>query len=307
VDWLKKNKKDRFFIWLYFFGAHGPYNTPPAYQKLFYDDQPVKIEKHLPIAVNADEVFGVIPNYIAEPGKTGINYYISQYDRKIRFVDEQVGLIFDWLKKDGLDKNTLIILMADHGESLGEHGLYFDHAKTLYDELLKVPLIIHFPKIRLNNKKIRQQVRLMDVVPTIVDMLNINKKKIPVNFDGVSFKACILDGKCNMPKYVFSKSWFLFSIRTETNKLIYRGQKIPNEYELYDIKNDPGEIKNIIIEEEGLFEELKQKLGRYVTNSKIEQSKIKARLKDNGYLKEDKIDPANDEARNSLKRLGYMQ
>ncbi len=46
--------------------------------------------------------------------------------------------------------------MADHGESLGEHDLYFDHAKTLYDELLKVPLIIYFPEKKLNNKKIRQ-------------------------------------------------------------------------------------------------------------------------------------------------------
>lgn len=318
LNWLQQNKTKKFFIWLYYHGAHGPYNPSLPYSKIFLYDEILKTNKRIPIAIDdAKEFFGVIPKHIAEADITDIDYYIAKYDGKIRIIDEQIGLSLQGLEKMNLDKNTLIILISDHGEGLGEHNYYFRHGAPLYDELLKVPLIIKDRHFISKNKIISCQVELIDVVPTILDILNISRKRFQ-GMEGISLKPYILGRDCNNKRYAFSTSSIFFSIRSEDYKLIYIDHKkikeIPtlqqrygnlNEYELYNLKNDPYETKNLINEEKKVFESLKQELEKYIIKARQQEDKFKQLLEKNAKNKI--FIPLNEETKKRLRNLGYIQ
>ena len=91
-----------------------------------------------------------------------------------RITDAQIGRLLNALKELKIDKNTLIILTADHGEMLGDHNTYFIHA-SCYEENIKVPLIIRFPGLFPKGKVISRQVSLVDIAPTILEIAGIRK------------------------------------------------------------------------------------------------------------------------------------
>lgn len=318
LKWLKENKNKKFFLWLYYFGPHSPYGPSLPYSDIFYNDDLPKINKHLPIATDDEkENFGVIPNYIVENNITDVDYYIAQYDGKIRLVDEQIGLVLEELRRLDLNKKTLIVIIADHGESLGEHNLYFHHGPTLYDEILKVPFIISYPPLIPRNKIISGQVRLIDMMPTVLDILKVNEYKI-MNIDGISLKRCILGKRCNTEQYAFSGKSMLCSIRSENWKLVFIDLKTiettkffrlanyyNDEYELYNLKEDPKELYNLVDKEKEIFDSLKQKLSKYVIKVKKQKTVLKRQIEK--YYKKDRIMPLDEEAKGKLKNLGYTQ
>ena len=317
LRWLRKNQNKRFFLWLYYFGAHGAYKPSSPYSDIFFRDGLPKIDKHIPFAMeDMKDIFGVIPKGIAEDNITDVNYYISKYDGKIRVVDEQIGVILGELEKLSLDKKSLIILMSDHGEGLGEHNYYFLHGHTLYDELIRVPLIIKYPPLIHKNTIIDYQVRLIDMVPTIVDILNVNKKSRIKGMDGISLRPYISGRKDYVRQYAFSSIGdIFFSIRTEDWKLIFSDLKkinesprlshqykdnYPDEYQLYNLKNDPGEARNIFDKEQEIFKNLKEKLDRYIFNT------MQFNLPREIY-KNRASELLDEEGERTLKSLGYIQ
>lgn len=315
LNWLNKNKEKRLFLWLYYFGPHSPYKSSLPYSDMFYNDNLPKLNKHLPFSGDdSKEIFGVIPKFIAENNITDVDYYIANYDARIRIVDEQIGILLEGIKRLGLDKNTLIVIIADHGESLGEHNYYFRHGATLYDELLRVPFIVRHPQIIPKNKKIDYQVRLMDMAPTVIDFLGINHMEFK-NMGGVSLKPYILQGRCLLGD-VFSQTDTVFSIRRKGWKLIYINldliktmpvlfQKIggyySNEYELYNLKEDPKELDNLFNKEKEKFEDLRKELDKHL--EKAGKPEVKQWIKE--YYSKDKIKPVDEQTKEKLKNLGY--
>ncbi|MCX5692123.1 MAG: sulfatase [Candidatus Omnitrophica bacterium] len=322
LKWLRENKNRKFFLWIYYYGAHYDYKPSLPYSDIFFNDGLFKIHKNIPISTGiADGIFGVIPKNIAENNITDVNYYIARYDGKIRIIDDQIGLLLQEVKKIDLDKNTVIILIADHGESLGEHNLYFNHGYDLYDELIKVPLIIRYPNSMSKNKIIDCQVQLIDVMPTILDILNIKTKNIYMQ--GRSLMPYILGEKCYTQKYAFSEiAGSIFCIRSENYKLIYVDResltKIPlpqiphllnyysDEYYLYDLKNDHFETHNLIYNENILFENLKQELNKYINKAKYQALENKKPVQKH-YIKDKTIGYPNEETKEEMKSLGYAQ
>src|SRR5690606_27537973 len=100
----------------------------------------------------------------------------DRYDDSIRFVDDQLKLLFDGLKEDGFLDNTIIIITSDHGESFLEHGR-IGHQESLYKELLMVPLIISGPGIKA--QRIPDAVNLVDLFPTVLDLLGLPPSRQP--------------------------------------------------------------------------------------------------------------------------------
>jgi arylsulfatase A-like enzyme len=92
------------------------------------------------------------------------------YDSAVRHADANLGAVIDVLKRRGLWDRAVFVLLADHGEELGEHGGWF-HDQAVYEELLRVPLIIHFPRGEFGGRRVREPVSLIDVVPTLLDYL----------------------------------------------------------------------------------------------------------------------------------------
>jgi arylsulfatase A-like enzyme len=238
------------------------------------------------------------PNKISEEEKAKT---LEIYDDELKILDEAIGNFLTQLENIGISKkNTYIILTADHGEEFGEHG-GFDHPSfegvKLYDELLRVPLIICGPTIP-NNKIIKAQVSLLDLGPTILNLSNIESAE---NFKGNSLIPLLIDTNNISHNGVIStyssshKQLYGFSYRKPNEKLIVIFNQQQKEYELYDLLQDPTEQHNLAEQYKVRVNKLETELFNQIT----EPSSITKRTHDLPH----EIDPKIKER---LRQLGYV-
>lgn len=235
---LLENISNPFFLWLHYMDVHLPY--------LPSDSTFIEQIKAFRLWKNRNK-----PNL----SPTDLKKLIELYDREIRYVDSEIGYFLNKLRKIGFSQdNTYIILTADHGEQLREHGK-IGHG-YLYDEIIRVPLVICGPDIK-KNIVIENQVSLLDLGPTICDLVNMKK---PKTFLGTSLYAVIrgeVSGKFRMKevysKYVISETISavgrkFFSLRTKEWKYIFTFSKHYEKWrrELYNLRWDPKEQRNLI-------------------------------------------------------------
>ncbi|MCZ6569373.1 MAG: sulfatase-like hydrolase/transferase [Deltaproteobacteria bacterium] len=114
------------------------------------------------------------------PGDPG--YRLAFYDSAIHFVDAQLKRVFDALQDAGWAESTLVILVSDHGEELGEHGA-FGHKSTLYRESLMVPLVIRYPRVIEADQTVEVPASLLDIFPTVLDLVGLEP---PAGLQGTS-------------------------------------------------------------------------------------------------------------------------
>lgn len=232
IDWLGDNRDDAFFVWLHYFDPHDPWDAPGEY----YDKYAGMIDDGLPMREERE-----------------------RYAGEIEYTDHQLGIVFDALKRRGLYDNTLIVIAADHGEAFGEkHWEYTDvsHGDHLYDTTQRVPLIVKPPLGFEPGRRIDEQVELIDIAPTILAMMWI---EIPDAFSGKPLHE-LIEGRpysyAGSPAY--STTWVaaednspnggamfvqLMSNRSPDWKYIYLSHF--EQEELYDLKRDPEETRNV--------------------------------------------------------------
>lgn len=291
MEWTKNNLRQSFFIWIHYRGVHTPYAPPSPYDKLFVADEFYDSIKKVPLVDNL-QGWGGISKKANLHNIQEVGYYISQYDGAIKYVDYWIGELLDYFKKERLYDNTMIIISADHGEAFGEHGLYFEHANTLYDELLKIPLIIRFPRDKFGNKSLKMQVKSVDIMPTILEYLNL---QISNYTDGVSLLPIIKGKGTYKGNFSFSKTHVMNAIRSGEWKLIsYDNQ--PSGYELYNLKQDPDELKNLNTKEKDIVKKLKEELIKSYTGFSYSCSN-----------KELENDYESKRTKEIVRSLGYMQ
>src|SRR5437899_3190851 len=206
LEWLKQNGQKRFFLWVHYYDPHAPYDPPEPYKRIYAKDL---------------------------------------YSGEIAYMDEQAGRLLDWLDQQGLASHTLIVVIGDHGESLGEHG-EMTHGIFLYDSTTRVPLIIAGPGVPAG-KVIGDQVRSIDVAPTVLAFLSLPPGS---EVQGVSLWPLIEQGRKVRSNYAYLETLYprtymgwseLRAMRTDTWKLI-----MAPEPELYSLKSDPKETDNVI-------------------------------------------------------------
>ncbi|MSP62534.1 MAG: hypothetical protein EXR72_19820 [Myxococcales bacterium] len=183
---------------------------------------------------------------------SGMKALAAKYDGECSFLDLHLQKIFDALRESGLDKTTAVVIFADHGESFGEHRLggqpmYF-HGETIYDEVLRVPLVFRVPGIA--PRTVDGRVMLIDLAPTVVQLL---AAKAPPSFVGRSLLGAMLGDPLPEPRRVYAEllpdpSWNHSArvIIDGDQKLLYKISE--NALELYNLKDDPGEQHNLAIE-----------------------------------------------------------
>jgi len=223
------------------------------------------------------------------------NYLKSIYDEEILAMDELIGRILDKLQQLDLAKNTMVIFASDHGEEFWEHG-GFEHGHTLYHELLKVPLIIKLPGILPAGKIVGNQVSLLDVMPTVLELLGI---KYDASLAGKSLLPLIRVEERG-DRTAFSENLFYYmeqkAMTTGKYKLIYSPDT--GDSELYDLEADPAEQKNIAAEQPEKALQLKEELLIW-----LRDCQTKALALHQGK----KSEPvANEEVIRRLKSLGYF-
>jgi len=189
LEWIDGMEGTPFFMFAHYFDPHLSYSPPSPYDRLYFPGYQGRIGNSFNLEGFSrvrDSMFVQLQELEDDDWKQ----ILALYDGEIAFTDSAVGALLKGLKDRGLLENTLIVFLSDHGEEFFEHG-GFEHGHTLYDELIHVPLIFSLPGILPENVRLERQVRLLDVTPTILDVLDI---PVEPHFEGVSLKP-LLTGK----------------------------------------------------------------------------------------------------------------
>jgi len=377
LAWLHENKDQPFFAWIHLYDPHLPYTPPSAYGYRFnakYEDYLARINHPLfkqrayadqTAYSRAEETSDVSPfskdaiNFLLDVIGAGDRQYVSSdstpaelkddfiaaYDGELAFVDEQVGRILRFLKDSNVYDNTMVIIMADHGEILAEKEDFFGHHKYLYRGSMRIPVIMKFPGIE--PQSIDEKITNVDIMPTLLDALGI---EVTTAMDGMSYWPEISSRETvNVPEKLFygthtgrgraaeehkaqTQSSFTRKIRhvySRINNLIKRffmnifriklRWKIDRHfdkiavvkgdwklirsldaknrkevsYELYNLREDPGEIENLITEEEEVYKELRILLKKYIQTKRYSVHPLQD-------------DAQTEEEIKTLRSLGYM-
>jgi arylsulfatase A-like enzyme/Tfp pilus assembly protein PilF len=204
VAWLSAVKSKKFFAWVHLYDPHTPYEPPEPF-KSRYPGQP----------------------YLGE----------------IAYTDKVVGRLVDWLRDNQVLDRTLVVVTADHGESLGEHG-EASHSYFIYDSTTRVPLIVRTPWGLQG--RVKAQTSAVDVFPTILDLVGLPPEP---GIDGKSAARLLFDPGATEPRVAYSETYFpryhfgwqhLRSLRDGAWQFV----EAPTP-ELYDLAHDPAETANV--------------------------------------------------------------
>jgi arylsulfatase A-like enzyme len=171
--------------------------------------------------------------------------FISLYEQSLQYLDIQIGHLLDYITASEHHADTIVIVASDHGEEFLEHGRWGHWESNLYDEILRVPLIIRLPGGG-ERRVIDRQVRLMDLMPTMLDLCGCLQSQ---KLEGMSL-APLWNGSSTGYSVVESISeayrppWHRIAVRTENFKYIWDNRR-PEAPELYDLQNDPKETLNV--------------------------------------------------------------
>lgn len=199
-----------FFLWVHYFDCHEPYAPPPPWRAKF-----------------------------AHP-----------YDGEIAFLDDQVGRLLREVTRAGLLESSLVVVTADHGEALGDHG-YEGHQATLFDPVARVPLIVRLPGKPRPGTRVRSQVRTVDIMPTILARLGIDSAG---DLDGVDLGPLLAGGDAAEDRAAYVETPHFGDPRQWKRAVRFRGWKLiesiaSGERQLYRLDTDPGEATDVLAQE----------------------------------------------------------
>jgi arylsulfatase A-like enzyme len=260
LDWLKQNGNKKFFMFLHGYDIHGQGIPEGGFDYRFVDKEYDRKFTGSAAEQEALREEGLEKGAVSLR-EEDVKFWRAIYDEKIQRTDAKFKKFLEEFTKLGLMDKTIFVLTSDHGTEFYEHKR-FDHGFTLYDELIHVPLVIKLPK-RKDGRIIRDQVSSIDVMPTILDLLDVKPtNNVKKQLRGSSLVPALL-GK-TVAKDVFSETDYRLytykrAIQTvEGWKLIFTMEN--KNRELYNLKNDPGEKNNLIDREPKLAYELEQRL-----------------------------------------------
>lgn len=235
LSWLESNPDLRFFAYLHYMDTHDPYQPPAAYLPTAPEGTRAAVAggrvTDLPQATTA----GSSPLTAAE-----LAHLKTLYDAEIRYWDSQLGVLLDGLEAAGVMESTIVIVTSDHGEEFLEHGR-LKHRKTLYDEVIRVPLVLYGPGIRA--LRLRVATQGIDVLPTIAALLGA---EVPFDAPGQNLlagpeeRAAIVSTQWS--QRLGGTAGQLIAVRTPRWKLIWNPES--GSRELYDLLTDPAEQVN---------------------------------------------------------------
>jgi arylsulfatase A-like enzyme len=275
VSWLTQSSDRPFFLWAHYFDPHALYTPPPEIAALFYRVNP---------AAGDDPPIAARDYFSKRPGAAAVAQWLGEtrdpeypramYAAEIHYVDREIGRLLAELESAGLADNTLVVVVGDHGESLGEHGIFYDHF-GLYEPQLLIPLLFHVPGLAPTRSG--ALVSTLDVAPTIAALT------------GVRFRHQ-LSGRSLLPLLrgedtaVFSTTTTLVhqnahnhsvAVRQGPWKLIWpinlEHSILSHEPELYQLEDDPGELTNLARAEPQRVREMRRLLQPWIELGRVER------------------------------------
>jgi len=252
IKWLEEQqKKDNLFLWLDCFDPHEPWDPCPPFDTMYTD--PNYKGKWI-----TQPIPGECEGYLTDEE---VNHIFKLYAGEVTLCDKWVGIFLDRLREMGLFENSLIIHTTDHGEPFNDHGIIRKAKPYPYEELVHIPFMIRHPEGIGVGKRFDPIIETCDIMPTILDFLNIKSKP---RMHGESILPIIKGEKEKIRDYAyvghFRQSW-----RISNQEWCYIMWLAGNrENELYNLKEDPKEQKNIIAEHKDLANEMELNIRRFV-------------------------------------------
>jgi arylsulfatase len=293
IHWIKTTPREGpFFLFIHYWDVHYPYVPPERLRGLYYnggnptdpDNHSLDEWWHHPVGAMARDTWLRTSNgLITDP-----NYVTALYDREIRYLDEGIAALDAELERMGLAENTLIMLLADHGESMTDHRICYDHY-GLYDCTVRVPLIVRWPDGRLRaGSRMAPFRQLSDVAPTLLEAAG---SPIPEGLDGRSFLQQ-LKGQEEPSGYDrvigLESTWQAkYYLRTSRYKFILARQPdlLGNpDRELYDLEADPGEERNLAGQEPQVAADLERELEAWIAERLESAGRSKDPVKEEGAV-----------------------
>lgn len=216
IHWMKKNRQKPFFLWLHYFDVHSPWRPPKPFDSLFSDDGIYRTGRNLPIKSGEGWREGGIPDFVAEDGITDLDHYISRYDGSIAFVDRQIGVLTEALRKLGLEEQALVIFTSDHGTPLGESDLFSHSSVFPCEPVIKVPLVIKQKGV-FESGVVSSQAQSVDIAATILDVLGLDQ---PPTMQGESLVPRMPPKRGLEARYAFFGGEEISVIRGDGYKLL---------------------------------------------------------------------------------------
>jgi arylsulfatase A-like enzyme len=271
--WLtqERNRDLPFFLWVHYFDAHDPYDPPEPFRSRYLAGAPIE----------------------------GRN---ARYDGEIAFADSQMGVLIQALDAMGLKDNTLLVIVGDHGEGLGQHN-HQQHSALVYEEAVRVPFVLRWPSVIPAGRSIEGPVELVDVMPSALGLMGVPTSSLQLQgldqaavFKGLSVPD--RDRPVLLQREAFYDGAVVDGLAIQGTKLAVRSGRFKyiearaeGTRELYDLVSDPGELHNLAAEKEQtstalatLLKDLKRRFARAHSGQTI-SDEDRERLKALGYVR----------------------
>lgn len=217
------------FLYVHTMDPHVPYGPPPPFDRMF---EPHPTEGHPARDPRTD---------FLEP--LDRERMVAQYDGEIAYGDQEFGRFVQALKDDGVYEDALIVFVADHGEEFLDHGRWL-HGRSVFDELVRVPLLVKFPGNRNGGTRVTEQVEGVDIVPTVLESMGL---PVPSRLAGLSLTRAAEGGLPDREALseISHRGFVAYGVRGGDDKYIRRFS--PDDDELFfDLVADPAEQVNVI-------------------------------------------------------------
>lgn len=241
LPWLTDHADASFFVWAHYFDAHMPYAPPSPYDRLHAVVDEGRIELPLDYGGNL--------GWFRASDELG--HYRALYRGEVSYLDDRLGELFDHLRRLGLWDDLAVVVVSDHGEALGEHGVYCDHA-SLFDEVTRVPLLVKAPRVHGGGAGLRsaELVSTVDLYPTLFELLDL---PVPPGLRGASLAPLLRGEPAALPEAAFSSfaRGAQESLRTRDRRLLIgmaderlypRFELRAGEVELWREGDDPAPV-----------------------------------------------------------------
>ena len=272
LAWLAEHREEKhnkpFFLFAHYFDPHYFYKHHPEF------DMTSDYQGELKPGLHIRELRALSDKL----SPADIDYLVKLHHEEIAFTDKHIGRLLDYLEKSNLLDNTVIVFTADHGEEFMEHG-WIGHTRTLYNELIRVPLIYHFPT-RFPARQIDVPVSQVDLLPTLFS-LQPGYQRDPA-WAGYSLQDLLTGNSDTLPsRDLFAEVDFKSSSHIKDTKqtaIVSNGYKLIHNYDttsyhLFDLTKDPGELHDCADTQPERLAELKDRLSAWEENEDTNPSK----------------------------------
>ncbi len=243
LAWIDGVGNRPFFVFANYMDVHGPYIPPPSYEGRFGPKGPPRTASEIEL--------GAIDGSTKVPDAAVLRAWIDRYDESLLYLDAEIGKLLDELARRGILERTIVVVTSDHGENWGEHNLIF-HGHSLYQEQIRIPLIVRYPPRVAAGKRDNRPVALEQLPMLITRLAGIADAPFPSRaLDPLDAAAPAevavseVGRRSGVPKGWPTASGGLRSLQTERWQLIVSDA---GTVELYDLDSDPRQLRNLASE-----------------------------------------------------------